>query len=488
MAEVRFVDVTLRDGHASLWAEGMTTGMMLPVAPRIERSGFKAIEIIATSHFLKCIRELKEDPWERIRLVKSRCQRTPLWLMMHVSVRAFDLTPYSVLELWMRRIKANGIDEVQLMEASNDFSYRVPQVVKFAKEAGLKVIMAFIFSLAPIPRYTDQYYAERAKKALDLGVDALYIKDSSGLLTPDRVKPLLREIRRSVGEVDIELHSHCNTGLAPIVYLEAAKEGIRTFHTAIPPLSDSNSLPSIFNVSENLRCLGYRPDIELGDLEYVRDHFMWIAKREGFPIGAPVHYTVHHYEHQIPGGVISNLKHQLGQLRMLHRFDEVVQEIIKVRKDLGYPIMVTPFSQFIVSQATLNVMMGERYKQVTDEIIKLVLGFWGDEAAKYMDPDLRRHILSLPRSQELSKWNIPEPSIEEIREELGRDLSDDELLLHYISSRKEVERMKEQKKKITEYTTNRDLTLQLVSEIIRRPRIIFFQIETEDIKITMKKI
>ncbi|MEM3484352.1 MAG: hypothetical protein QXQ64_02575 [Candidatus Bathyarchaeia archaeon] len=486
MKEVYFIDTTFRDGHASLWAEGMTTGMMLPVAEYMERAGFLGMELIATSHFLKCVRELKEDPWERIRLVAKRITKTPLRLMMHISVTAFDLTPYSVLALWMKRIAANGIKEVQLMEASNDFSYRLPECIKFAKQAGLNVVLAIIYSISP--RHTDDYYIQKTKDAVALGVDSIYLKDPAGLLTPDRVRTLVPSILRNSEGIPVELHSHCTTGLAPIVYLEAVKFGISRLHTALPPLSDGSSLPSIFDVSKNLRHMGYSPVIEEKELEPVTKHFLYIAKREKLPLGAPVRYDYYQYEHQIPGGVISNLRHQLSGLKMLDRFDEVVKEIIKVRKDLGYPIMVTPFSQFIVSQATINVMMGERYRQVTDEIIKYVLGFWGQEASNYVDPDLRAHVLRLPRAKELSRWQIPEPSIDEIRKSMGtEEISDDELLLRYIVPESEVKKMRELGRPIQEYITYSNPLVALVKELCKKKDLTSVYIQKGNIRLELRK-
>jgi len=417
MSEVCFVDTTFRDGHASLWAEGMTTGMMLPVASQMDQIGFDSMEVIATSHFLKCVRELRDDPWERIRLLSKRITKTPLTLMMHHSISGFDLSPISVIKLWMERIAANGIKRVQLMDSSNDLSFRVPECVQFAKEAGLEVSMALIYSYSP--RHTDEHYAQRTRDAVKLDVDIIYLKDSGGLLTPARVQTLIPAILKNSNGIPVELHSHCTTGLAPLVYLEAVKSGIKILHTAIPPLANASSQPSILNIARNLRFLGYTPAINEEAIGPISDHFRYIAKREGLPIGTPIEYNFYQYIHQVPGGVISNLRHQLAGLRMGNRLEEVLEESIRVRKDLGYPIMVTPFSQFVVSQAAMNVMVGERYKQVNDEVIKYALGFWGAEASSLVDPNFKDRILSLPRTKELSKWEVPQPTLKELREKLG---------------------------------------------------------------------
>jgi len=201
MREINFVDTTFRDAHASLWAEGMTTGMMLPVAHQMDQIGFKAMEVIATSHFLKCVRELREDPWDRIRFLSKRITKTPMALMMHYSITAFDITPFSVLKLWMERIAANGIRRVQLMDAANDMNYRIRETTQFAKEAGLQVVMALVYSHSP--KHTDEYYAQKTRDATKLNVDVLYIKDPGGLLTPERVKTLVPVVLESSNNIPV---------------------------------------------------------------------------------------------------------------------------------------------------------------------------------------------------------------------------------------------------------------------------------------------
>jgi len=484
--EVYFVDTTFRDGHASLWAEGMTTGMMLPVASQMDQVGFKAMEVIATSHFKKCVRELREDPWERIRMLAQRITHTPLRLMMHCSVTAFDITPFSILRLWLERIAANGIKEVQLMEPSNDMSFRIPQVVQFAKEVGLKVVLALVYSLSP--KHTDEYYAQKTRDAVKLKPDVLYLKDPGGLLTPEATSRIIPIILKNAGEIPVELHSHCTTGLAPLCYLEAIKLGIKIVHTAIPPLANGPSQPSVFNIVQNLRWLGYIPVIDEETVKPIAEHFLYIAKREGLPIGSPVEYEYYQYIHQVPGGVISNLKHQLSQLKMEHRLDEVLEEVVRVRQDLGYPIMVTPFSQFIVSQAAINVITGERYKYITDEIIQYTLGHWGKEAADNINPDIKDRILSHPRAKELMKWEPPEPSIEEVRQKLGGpNVSDEELLLRYMMGGEEEIKAMRAAGPIKEYPSARMPLLLLLEELTRRKDLTYIYIRAGNLNLVLQK-
>jgi oxaloacetate decarboxylase (Na+ extruding) subunit alpha len=487
MDQVTFVDTTFRDGHASLWAEGMTTGMMLPVATQMDAAGFKSMEVIATSHFKKCVRELREDPWERIRLLSRRITKTPLVMMMGHNVTAFDLTPFSLLKLFMERIAAAGITQIELMDAANDMTFlRVPECIRFAREAGLGVSMALIYSYSP--KHSDAYFASRTRDAAKLKPDAIYLKDSGGLLTPERARTVIPAMLANTEGIPFELHSHCTTGLAPLCYLEAVKAGCRTLHTAIPPLANGSSQPSIFNVTKNLRMLGYGPVVDDEGLFHVTNHLTYIAKREGLPIGAPLEYDEYQYIHQVPGGVISNLKHQLAQMHMDDQLNTVLEEIVQVKEDLGYPIMVTPFSQFVASQAAINIMTNERYKQVTDEIIMYSLGHWGHEASSEVQPNIKDRILSIPRAKELAHWEPPQPSIEEIRRNLGGpSVSDDDLILRYIvQEEKEIQLMRAAGP-VKEYFTSANTLVTLIHELLRQRSIGYVHIEKDDLSLTLRR-
>ena len=486
MKEINFIDTTFRDGHQSLWAEGMTTGMMLPVASQMDRIGFKAMELIGASHFFKCVRDLREDPWERIRLISKRITKTPLTLMSYYGISGFDLTPFSILKIYMERMAANGIRRVQLMDPANDMNFRIDQCVKFAKEAGLEVVMGLVFSISP--KHTDEHYARKVKDAVNLNVDVIYLKDSGGLLTPERVRTLIPVFLQNSNGIPVALHSHCTTGLAPQVYIEAVKLGIETVYTAIPPLANGPSQPSIFNVLKNIKHLGYTSTIDEEAIKPVADHFWHVAKQEGLPVGKQLEYDAYQYVHQVPGGVISNLKHQLGKLKMDHRLEEVIEEVIQVRKDLGYPIMVTPFSQFVVSQASINVMLGERYKQVTDEVIQYTLGYWGKEASSAIDPDMKDRILSLPRAKELSNWEPPQPSIKEVRDQLGgAGISDDELLLRYIvREEKEINAMRAAGP-VKEYQNMTHSLVVLIQELLKQKALDYIYLHRDDLSLSIGK-
>jgi oxaloacetate decarboxylase (Na+ extruding) subunit alpha len=461
---ITFVDTTIRDGHQSLWAENMTTGMMLPVAERMDQAGFDAIELISSSHLKKCVRELKEDPWARVRLMSQRITRTPLRLNAG-RFSAFDITPKSMYRLFMERMAANGIREARISEEWNELEGWTWKV-QVSRDVGINPVINLIYSVSP--KHTDEYFAQRTRDAASLKVNRLCLKDPGGLLTPDRVKTLVPIIFQNANGIPVELHTHCTTGLGPLCCLEAVKLGIRIVNTALPPLADGSSNPSLFNVAKNLRALGYETIIDEELLKPVSEHFTYIAKREGFPIGAPVEYDYSQYQHQVPGGMISNLRFQLRKVGMEQKIDQALAETMQVRAELGYPIMVTPLSQFVGSQAAINVIVGERYKEVTDQIIQYALGYWGREGAELLDPQVKAKILDRPRAKEWGQWQPPEPTIPEIRKKMNAEgVSDEELLLRWNLSVEEIATMRAAGAP-KEYLTARQPLVNLLDELSKR--------------------
>jgi oxaloacetate decarboxylase alpha subunit len=429
MNEINFIDTTLRDAHQSLWGVKMSTAMAYQIASTIDRAGYKAIDITAPAHFVFLIRHFRENPWERLKLLSEKITNTPLSIMMLASsFVTFNPMKGPIIDLMMKRCFANGLRRIQPMDASNNMS-DIDECVQFAKNAGLEVVVPLIFSETPV--HTDEYFAQKARDALEMGVDAIYLKDPGGLLTPDRIRTLVPIIQENIDGLPLELHSHCTTGLAPLCYLEAVKIGVKTVHTASLPLANGSSQPSTENILQNVRQLGFSDNLDDGALKVIAAYFTSVAKSERLPMGAPLQYDLGQYEHQIPGGVISNLRRQLSDMGQEQRSDEVIEESIRVRKDLGYPIMVTPFSQYVVTQATLNILLGGRYKEVIDEVIKLAMGYYGRQAGN-VDQNLLDRVESLPKAKEYANWEVPRPTIKELRKVYGLDVSDDELLLRIL--------------------------------------------------------
>ncbi len=486
MREIRFTDTTYRDGHASLWAQGMRTGMMLATAKDMDRAGFAAIEVIANSNFKKCVRELREDPWERIRRLADSLPNTPMAAMAGAGSPApFGIAPLALQKLYLSRLAANGIRQLHLMEASNNMTGRLVSTVPMAREAGLKVVVALVFSLSP--KHTDEYYAEKAKQAVALGADEVYLKDSGGLLTPERVRTVVPAILQNLNGTPLEFHTHCTTGLGPMSLLAAVEAGIDRVHTAVPPLANGSSQPSVFNVASNLRALGHSTSIDERPLKRASEELTRMALREKFPIGTPLEYDYAQYVHQVPGGVISNLRHQLKQIGMEQRLPEVLEESVRVRHDLGYPIMVTPFSQFVVSQATINILNGERYKVVTDEVIKYTLGIYGEEAGNGVMDEAREIILDRPRASDLAQIEYHEQTLDEIRESFGANISDDDLLLRYaVGGESDVNAMRKAGP-YKEYSAEEHSLPTLVGSLIKNKNMSSLRIRRPDFSLILER-
>ena len=440
MSEIHFVDTTLRDGQQSLWALGMRTGAMLPIAAQMDRVGFESMEFFVSIMIKKYVREHKEDPWIWLREGTKRFSRTRLRNHggMHGS-GAFEKLPHAVMQLLIERVVSYGITLTRTSNCWNDFQ-ELKEELHQLREVGMETIVNLIYSVSP--RHSDTYYAEKAQEAASIRPYRICLKDVGGLLTPERARTLIPIILQNAGDVPVEYHAHCNNGLAPLCYLEAVKLGITTLHTAIPPLANGSSQPSILNVAKNLRALGYTPVINEEEVKPIEKHFTAIAKRDGLPSGKPFAYEESQYLHQVPGGVISNLRHQLRLVGKEGKLQQTLDEAARVRADFGYPIMVTPLSQFVVSQAAINVIVGERYKEATDQVIQYALGLWGEEAPALMDPNVKDKILSRSRAKDWQGWEPPEPSLKEVRRKFGgASVSDEELLLRVYAGEDAVKGM-----------------------------------------------
>lgn len=429
MSDIKFVDTTLRDGKLSLWAMNMRTSAMLAIAEQIDRAGFMSIEFFAESMFKKYVRDLKENPWYWIREGTKRFKQTRLSAIGGIYA-IFQKTPHCILKLYVEQLISYGITLTRISESWNDFS-SIKDDISNLKKSGMEAVLNVIYSISP--RHTDEYYAKKTREAVAAKPWRICFKDVGGLLTPERARTLIPIILKNAGDIPVEFHAHCSMGHAPLSYLEGVKLGLRILHTAIPPLANGSSQPSIFNITNNLCLLGYKPQVDLEPLEAVERHLTLVAKRDHLPIGKPVEYDHSQCLHQIPGGMISNMRHQLKLVGMEHMMEAAMVEAIQVRSDFGSPIMVTPLAQFVGTQAAINVIVGERYKEVPDQIIQYALGFWGKEAPEVMDPDIKDRILSRPYAKEWINWEPPEPSIREVRQTFGANISDEDLILRYYA-------------------------------------------------------
>ncbi len=471
--EIRVIDVTLRDAHQCLWATRMTTAMMRDVAPLLDEAGFEAIDLVGGAVFDVCVRYLREDPWERMRILSGWVRKTPL-IVHHrgQSLFTFELFPDDVVELTAERMIANGIRYHTTYDALNDIrNLEVP--VRGAKKAGLHVVGGFVYTHSPV--HTDDYYAKKIAQLVQLGVDGVFLKDPSGLLTPERATTLIPTAKKACGVLPLQIHTHCLSGLAPYVLVRAIERGADVVHTATSTLANGASHPATETFVRNARHLGFSVDIDLAKIEAVAERLHYIAEREDKPVGTVLEYDAFHFHHQVPGGMISNLKSQLATLGIEHRLDEILQEAGQVRADLGYPIVVSPFAQFIVTQAVLNVMGKERYATVPDEVRKYVLGHYG-EIAGPIDQNLYDRITNGAEAVTTRPGELLHPALARVRRERGPFTSDDDLLLAAYYGEREYRALKEAGPISTDYPLASTPLLTLVKEITARRDITSFHL------------
>ena len=388
MAKVSFVDTTLRDGHQCLWATRMSTPMMAPVLERFDRAGFAAVEVMGAVHFDACVRYIKEDPWERLRLMRQRIGRPLQALMRSRCALNFELQPEDINRMWVECLSRNGIDRFVAFDGLHDID-NLADGLLHAKSLGAHTIGWLIFSESPV--HTDELYAAKAREFIErANVDALMIEDTGGILLPERLTTLVPAVRAAIGDRPLGLHTHNLVGLGQRVYLEAVRLGVDEIYTCIPPVADGNAPPSVMTTLRNLRYHGHQDNLDDAELTAISEHFHAVAETEGFPKGAPADFDAGNFGHQIPGGVLSNLAAQLEAAGLGNQLDSVLAECARVREELGWPIMVTPFSQLVGVQATLNIIDGERYRRVPDEVKRYALGYYGALLAPVQEDVLDR--------------------------------------------------------------------------------------------------
>ena len=436
---VDIVDTTTRDGQQSLWsATGMTAHDVLGIAPAIDRVGFHAVDFTSSTHMAVSVRFFREDPWERIRLVSAAMPNTPL-SFIGSGMRFITWVPAGedVMRLVFRCIVRNGIRRIQIVDPSNDPA-RLRRVAAIAREENVEeIVLGLTYSVSEV--HTHAYYAERAAALADCTeLDRLYLKDPGGLLTPDAVRELAPHFIAAARGRPIELHSHCTIGLAPFVYMEGLRAGFHVLHTAVAPLARGTSNPAAETTLRNLEAEGYSHRLDLEALAAVSEHFAALAQEKGLPVGHPQEFDATYYHHQLAGGMVSTTKRMLDELGRPELFPAVLEEVARVRAEMGYPIIVTPVSQFVATQAVRNIIDGERWATVSDETVRYFLGHYGESPAP-VAPDVADRVLSRPRTEELRRL---EPlSLEGARARFGRTLSDEELLLRLTMPEEQVDAM-----------------------------------------------
>ena len=427
--KIEIIDQTLRDGPQSWWGMKLRRDMGLPMAGELDRTGFHTIDLVGSSIFEVLARHCREDPWDQLVSLSAAMPRTTVRAGTRSNgIVTFGLTADSVMDLWVQRLCAHGIGSFWIYDGLFNTD-KIGRLVKTAQAEGAAAIPCILY--ADSPYHTDEYYAARTRELVALGADGIELEDAAGLLTPERTRSLVTAITQAAGDLPVEIHFHSNNALAPINYLEGVLAGADVVHTASGPLAAGVSLPSTENTVANLRYAGF--DVELDETRFapVAEHLLRVAEYEDLPVGRPAEYSLFLYRHQLPGGMTGTFSDQLRARGMEDRFEEVLDEMSRVRTELGYPVMATPFSQLVGTQAVLNVVTGKRYSVVPDEVMIYANGFYGEPVAP-LDQNVLDTIMSSAKAKAYRDWQPPQPELSELRARFGGSISDDELILRLL--------------------------------------------------------
>ena len=390
--KLRICETVLRDGHQSILATRMRYEQMEPVLGLLDDIGYEALECWGGATYDSCLRFLNEDPWERLRKLKANLKNTPLQMLL----RGQNLLGYKhysddVVEAFCNAAVKNGIDRIRIFDALND-PRNMEAAIKYSKKAGAHVQSAMVYTISPV--HTTESFLKVAETLVEMGTDSLCIKDMSGLLGPADAYDLVSTFKKRFGELPIDLHSHFTCGLASTTYWEAAKAGVDIIDTAISPFAHATSQPATETMIEMFKGTEWDLGLDLDKYIPLVDHFrkvkQQIAEEFNLKPASDVIPAVRRY--QIPGGMLSNTQNQLNEMGMGDRFFDVMDEMPRVREDLGYPPLVTPTSQIVGTMAMMNVMMGDRYKMVPNEVKDLVRGKYGQLPGTISD-EIRQTII-----------------------------------------------------------------------------------------------
>ena len=485
MAKVQIVETSLRDGNQCLWsALGVDTAKTLTIAPVMDRVGFKAIDFTTSTHMGVAVRYKKEDPWERIRLMAKAMPNTPLqFLSTGFRFISWETANPEFMSLAFATLVKNGMRRFALADPMNDADSNVACARMVKAAGGESVIGALVFTLSPI--HDDAHYVARARTlAQSPDVDALYIKDMGGLLTPLRARTLIPAIVAAIGGKPLELHSHCTIGVGELTYMDAPEWGVSAVQCASGAASDGISNPPSERVVANLRALGHTVDIDDQALAEVNRYFTRLAEAEGLPAGRPQAFDAGYLHHQLPGGTIGTMRRHLAETRVSHLEGAVIEELGRVRQELGWPIVMTPFAQMLITQAVLNVTAKERYSIIPDEVVRYAIGRFGRPNIP-IAPDVMDRIESLPRTREL-RQEPAMPPLPELRRRIGAELSDEEFLLRATMPAGQVDAMKAAGPANRTYDPDTVPAMNLIRQLLGRRDIGYLSVEKNGFKLELR--
>ncbi len=424
---LKICDLMLRDGHQSLLATRMRTDDMLPIADKIDQVGYWAVEMWGGATFDSAMRFLGENPWDRIRRLKERMPNTPfLMLLRGQNVVGYHHYPDDVLERFVVHAHANGIDVFRIFDALNDVR-NMRRAMEVVKREGSQVQASICYTIGP--PYSIDYFVNLARQLADMGADSICIKDMAGLITPYAAYELVHRLKEEL-DLPIHLHSHSTSGMATTAHLKAVEAGVDIVDTAISSLSLTTSHPPTESIVSMLQGTERDTELDLSLLAEITAYFAAVRRKYARFESGMFGVDVRVLQYQIPGGMLSNLVSQLRGQNAEDKYEEVLAEVPRVRAELGYPPLVTPSSQIVGTQATLNVVLGERYKIIPEEVRQYVRGYYGRPPAS-IDPEVRRLAIGDEQPIDCRPADMIPPGMEKAREEIGDLARNEEDIISY---------------------------------------------------------
>ena len=428
--KILITETVLRDAHQSLLATRMPLSDMVPILDKMDKIGFYSLECWGGATFDACLRFLNEDPWERLRTIRKMCPNTKLQMLF----RGQNMLGYrhyadDVLEYFVQRSVANGIDIIRIFDALNDIK-NLEVAIKAAKKEGAHAQVAISYTTGPV--FTNEYYVNYAKTIENAGADSICIKDMAALLTPYETYELVKEIKAAV-KIPVQIHTHYTSGLASMCLLKGIEAGADMIDTAMSPLALGTSHAPTESMVAALQGTEYDTGLDLMALSEIREYFMTLREKyikEGLLDPKMLATDAKALIYQVPGGMLSNLLSQLKQAGKADQLTAVLEEVPRVRKDAGYPPLVTPTSQIVGTQAVFNVITGERYKMCTNEFKGLVAGKYGTTPVP-IDPEFQKKIIGDEAPITCRPADLLEPELETLRKECAEWIEQEEDVLSY---------------------------------------------------------
>lgn len=423
---IGITETALRDGHQSLLATRMRTEHMIPIAEKMDEVGYHSLEVWGGATFDSCLRFLNECPWERLRELRKRFKRTKLQMLLRgQNLVGYRHYPDDVVEEFVKRAVANGIDILRIFDALNDVR-NMEKAMEAGKREGAYVQATVCYTISPL--HTIEHFVETATKLKEMGADSICVKDMAGILSPPVAFELVARLKAVVG-LPVQLHCHYTSGMAAMSYLKGIEAGADVIDTAISPLALGTSQPATETMVAVLRETPYDTGLDIGILSEIADYFAEVRKRyKDFDVGSG-NVDVNVLIYQIPGGMISNFVSQLQEQRALNKLKDVLAEVPRVRADMGYPPLVTPSSQIVGTQAVLNVLLG-RYNVVADEVKEYFRGSYGRPPGP-VNPEIQKKCIGDEKPIAGRPADLMEPMLEKARQEIQSYIEKEEDVLSY---------------------------------------------------------